>query len=128
MELAWANAHVTARGLARVYAALAHGGSIGEVRLLSSEAIDAVRRRRSWGIDRVLHKPMGFSLGFVKEEPHLFSPNPESFGHPGAGGALGWADPTRHVAIGYVMNRMSWRLRSPRALALCHAIYASLRA
>ena len=80
----------------------------------------------SWGLDRVLHKQMGFSLGFLKDEPHLFSPNRESFGHPGAGGALGWADPVRRVSIGYVMNRMSWRLRSPRAVALAQAVHRSL--
>jgi len=126
MELPWANAVATASGLARVYAAMAHGGQIDDVRLVSPEALDEVKRRRSWAMDRVLHKQMGFSLGFLKDEPHLFSPNRESFGHPGAGGALGWADPVRNVSIGYVMNRMSWRLRSPRAVALAQAVNRSL--
>jgi hypothetical protein len=40
------------------------------------------------------------------------------------GGALGWCDPVREIALGYVMNRMDWRVRSPRAVALCHALYA----
>jgi CubicO group peptidase (beta-lactamase class C family) len=69
---------------------------------------------------------MGFSLGFVKEESHLFSPYSEAFGHPGAGGCVGFADPPRKLAFGYVMNRMDWRLRSPRCLALCHAVYRCL--
>jgi len=123
MELPWANGIVSARGLARVYAALAHGGSLDGVRLVSPEIVSEVMRRQSWGMDRVLRKTMGFSLGFVKEEPHLFSPYREAFGHPGMGGSLGLADPPRHLAIGYVCNHMSWKLRSPRALALAHAIY-----
>ena len=54
----------------------------------------------------------------------MFSPNLASFGHPGMGGALGWCDPVAEVTIGYVMNRLDWRVRSPRALALCRALYA----
>ena len=42
----------------------------------------------------------------------------------GAGGALVWADPVAKVAIGYAMNKMDHMIRSPRALALCHAVYA----
>ncbi len=126
MEMPWANGIGNARGLARVYAALAHGGSIDGVRLVSREILREVEARQSWGFDRVLCKPMGFSLGFVKEEPHLFSPTLESFGHPGLGGSLGWADGKRNLSIGYVMNQMTWKLRSPKALALCHAVYASL--
>ena len=53
----------------------------------------------------------------------IFSPASETFGHPGMGGALGFADPTRELAFGYVLNRMDYRLRSPRSLALCHALY-----
>jgi CubicO group peptidase (beta-lactamase class C family) len=41
------------------------------------------------------------------------------------GGALGWCDPVKKLAIGYVMNRLDWRVRSPRAMALCRALYDS---
>ena len=71
-------------------------------------------------------KPLGFSQGFIKEEGHLFSRNASAFGHPGAGGILGWCDPDAGLAIGYVMNRMDHRIRSPRAIALCRAIYDCL--
>ncbi len=68
-------------------------------------------------------KPLGWSQGFLKEQRHLFSPNPESFGHAGMGGSLGWADPVANVALGYVMNKMDWRVRSPRILRLCRTLY-----
>ncbi len=123
MELAWANAIGSARGLATVYGALARGGAP----LLERGALRPVYERRSWTErDRVVHKPLGFSLGFQKEQRVLFSPNDRSFGHPGAGGALGWCDPDHQVGWGYLMNRMDFRLRSPRAIALSHAVYACL--
>jgi CubicO group peptidase (beta-lactamase class C family) len=120
MALPWMSAVGSARGLATVYDALSRPGFVSEP--VRAEAM----RRSSWGWDRVLQKPMGFSVGFVKDELTLYSPTPETFGHPGAGGALGFADPVRRIGFGYVMNRMDFRLRSPRALALARAVYSSL--
>ena len=74
----------------------------------------------------VFRDGLGFSQGFLKEAPHVFSPGEEAFGHSGMGGALGLADPGRNLALGYVMNRMDIRVRSPRCLALCHALYGCI--
>lgn len=127
LELPWGNGIGNARGLCRIYAALAAGGSIDGIELVRRAAIDPVRPRQSWAErDRVLCKPVGWSQGFLKEETRLFSPNPKSFGHAGAGGALGWCDPDASLAIGYAMNKMDHRIRSPRAVRLCRAIYACL--
>lgn len=126
-ELLFASGVGSARGLARFYAPLANGGSVDGFRLVSAAAIDRVKPRQTWSErDRVMQKPLGFSQGFIKEGGEVFSPNPEAFGHPGAGGSLGWADPVAGVSIGYVMNQMDWRIRSPRALELCHALYRCL--
>ena len=62
------NAMTNARGLARLYSVLAAGGSLDGHRLVAPELVARVHPRRSWEWDRVLHKQMGFSLGFVKEE------------------------------------------------------------
>jgi CubicO group peptidase (beta-lactamase class C family) len=35
-----------------------------------------------------------------------FSPNPNAFGHPGAGGSIGMADPDAKLGFGYTMNQM----------------------
>ncbi len=72
----------------------------------------------------MLRKPLGWSQGFLEEESGMFSPNTSSFGHPGAGDALGWCDPEMRLAIGYVTSKMDHRVRSRRALA--HAAYACL--
>jgi CubicO group peptidase (beta-lactamase class C family) len=122
--LAWASATASAHGLARAYLPFAAGGSAAGRSFFPAASLEPLQRRQSWSTcDLVLQKPLGWSQGFVKEELHLFSPVRESFGHPGMGGALGWCDPVNQLCIGYVPNRMDWRLRSPRAVALCRALY-----
>ncbi len=91
---------------------------------VGAKGIETRHRRQGWAeCDRGVQKPQGWSQGFLKEQRKYFSPNPESFGHAGLGGALGWCDPVEGVAFGYVLNQLDWRVRSGRAVALCHALY-----
>jgi CubicO group peptidase (beta-lactamase class C family) len=54
-------------------------------------------------------------------------PNDAAFGHVGAGGSLGMADPSAGVAIGYAMNRMGpGLLLNDRGQSLVDAVYESL--
>lgn len=123
--LAWASATGSAQGIARAYQPFACEGAFEGVQLLRPETVAALHGRQGWSErDRVLQKPIGWSGGFVKENAAVFCPNLSSFGHPGMGGALGWADPATGVSVGYVPNRMDWRVRSRRALELMHALYA----
>ncbi len=123
-ELAWASATASADGIARAYLPFASGGRAGDRQLFAPETLAPLYAPQSWSPrDAVLHKALGWSQGFLKEERHLFSPHPESFGHPGIGGALGWCDPVAELSIGYVMNKLDWRIRSPRILELCRALY-----
>jgi CubicO group peptidase (beta-lactamase class C family) len=126
LELPWANGIASARGLERIYAVLACGGELDGKRLLSQQTLAAVYPCRSWDYDQVLRKELGFSYGFLKEGRGVFSPNAETFGHAGLGGSMGMADPVTSMAFAYVMNRMDHRLRSPRCLALCVAVYQCL--
>jgi len=123
--LAWASATGTADGIARAYLPFALGGEVNGRRYLKASTLAPIYERQGWSTrDDVLKKPLGWSQGFLKEETHLFSPTRESFGHPGIGGSLGWCDPVKQVTIGYVLNGLDGHVRSPRALALCHALYA----
>jgi CubicO group peptidase (beta-lactamase class C family) len=122
--LAWASATASADGLARAYLPFAGDGSVEGRRYFGAESLEPLHRRQGWSeCDRVLQKPQGWSQGFLKEQRKYFSPNPESFGHAGLGGALGWCDPVEGVAFGYVLNQLDWRVRSGRAVALCNALY-----
>ncbi|MFT4625171.1 MAG: CubicO group peptidase (beta-lactamase class C family) [Myxococcota bacterium] len=125
LELPWMGAVASAAALAKAYAGLI--GEVDGVRLVRPEALRPLRYRQSWSTrDRVLQKPMGWSQGFLKDRRHLFSPNAASFGHAGAGGAVGWADAEAELAFAYVPNRMDWQIRSPRSVHLAHSVYACL--
>jgi CubicO group peptidase (beta-lactamase class C family) len=128
-ELAAANGHTTAFALARIYATLACGGELDGVRLLGREAIENARIVQSDGPDQVLPMATRFGLGFmIPPDQEPLGPNPRVFGHGGAGGSLGLADPEAKIGFGYVMNLMHtgpW-LVDPRPRALLSALYASL--
>ncbi|MEU1341047.1 serine hydrolase domain-containing protein [Streptomyces sp. NPDC005827] len=97
----------SARGLARLYASL-----ISEVdgmpRLLSSETVATVSQLHSVGLDMVLCLPTRFGIVFQKPDPtRMLCGSHQSFGHDGAGGAIGIADPWHSLGWGYVPRRMS---------------------
>jgi CubicO group peptidase (beta-lactamase class C family) len=126
-EIPSTNGHGTARGVARVYTALAAGGTVDGVRVVGSDALAAAVTEQVYGVDRILKRPMRFGLGFQLTQPERpLGPNPRAFGHFGAGGSLGFCDPDSGVAFGYVMNQMGPRWQNPRSRALIDAVYASI--
>jgi CubicO group peptidase (beta-lactamase class C family) len=128
-ELPAANGHTNAWSLARIYAALALGGEIDGVRILGADQIEQARTEHSRGRDRVLPLHTRLGLGFfLPTEQEPLGPNPNAFGHGGAGGSYGHADPEHRLSFGYVMNLMHqglW-LVDPRPRALLAAAYESL--
>ncbi len=121
------NGHATARAVARIYSALACGGVVDGIRVLQPETIATATAEVSCGPDVVLGRPSRFGLGFQLTQPERpLGPNPHSFGHFGAGGALGFADPDARLAFAYTMNRAGPRFQSPCTRALVDAAYASL--
>ncbi len=127
-ELPAANGHTNARALARIYGALANGGQIDGFRALSRESIARCHDEQSCGPDAVLFISTRMSLGFMMSQPGAsLGPNPRAFGHPGAGGSLGFADPDAGIGFGYAMNQMgSSILIDTRAATLIDSVYGSL--
>ncbi|MEU3791843.1 serine hydrolase domain-containing protein [Streptomyces fructofermentans] len=120
------NGIATADGLARSYAALI-GGAGGRPPLFAPDTLAAARAEESAGPDRVLVVGTRFGLGFMLHGPSSPFLAPGSFGHPGRGGSLGFADPESGVAFGYVTNGFrSTVTADPRAQALVRAVRASL--
>ena len=75
----------------------------------------------------LLDMDIQFGLGFMLRSSLITIGGDGSFGHFGAGGSGGWADPAAELAFGYVMNRMDMGLAGDaRAGALIDACYASL--
>ena len=138
-EIGAANGVTNARGLAGMYAPLANGGAtlvdaktlarMGEVSMATHD-------------DATLRIPTRFALGFMKSMDNrkrsmgaqLFGEDVDSvilaspaFGHVGAGGSLGFADPAAGLSFGYTMNRMGpGLLMNARGQALVDAAYLSL--
>ncbi len=125
-EMPSSNGHADARSLSRMYAACI--GEIGGTRLLAPETVAAATVPRSTGKDLVIGQPLHFGLGFSLPPSIGVEPGPRSFGHSGAGGSLGFADPDRGLAFGYVMNQMQLSVTEPdpRAQGLVAATYSSL--
>jgi CubicO group peptidase (beta-lactamase class C family) len=116
------NGHGTAKGVARIYSAL-----LEPDRLLSASLLAEATSAQSEGYCPVLGEETTFGLGFKPTSSRRpFGPNPRSFGHFGTGGAVGFADPDRGVAFGYVMNHVIPRWQSTRNRALIGAVYRSL--
>lgn len=120
------NGIATADGLARVYAALI-GEVDGGTRLFTPDTVELARGERSAGPDRVLVVPTRFGLGPMLHGTASPLLSPGSFGHPGRGGALGFADPESGIAFGYVTNGFRSSVTAdPRAQALVRAVRTAL--
>lgn len=102
-EIPAANGVATARGLARMYGAIANGGSIGGTQFLSAELVAGLTGRRSLRPDGSILMPMAFHLGYHALPLGGLLPG---FGHVGLGGSLGWADPATGLSFGFVHNRL----------------------
>jgi CubicO group peptidase (beta-lactamase class C family) len=129
LEVPAAGAVSTAGDIARAYAAFSgRRGDLG----LAPATLDELARfpappRLGWH-DEVLKVDTAFSLGFARPlGAFRFGSSERSFGHPGAGGSFGFADPDRDVAFAYVMNRLGFYLNDdPREKALRDALYRCL--
>ena len=125
-EIPSSNGHASARGLARLYTVLALGGEVDGLRLLSEPAVELAGREQVHAKDVIIGMPVRRTLGYMLPDGGPADPRPlTAFGHPGMGGSLGFADPARRLAVGYVMNRMIFG-PDLRAAELSRSIYACL--
>ena len=126
-EIPAANGHTNARAAARMYAALALGGELDGVRVVSAGAIDRAIVERSDGVEATLNVEMRFGLGFQLNRSPVFGPNPRAFGHAGYGGSLGFADPDARLGFGYTPNQYLAGLGDdPRRSTVLRALYDAL--
>ncbi|MFF3331552.1 serine hydrolase domain-containing protein [Streptomyces sp. NPDC002888] len=120
------NGIATAEGLARFYASLI-GEVDGGVRLFTPPTMELARGEQSAGPDRVLVIGTRFGLGYMLHGSASPLLSVGSFGHPGRGGALGFADPDSGIAFGYVTNGFRKSVTAdPRAQALVRALRTAL--
>lgn len=127
-ELPASGGIATARALARFYAALSDDVDGGGRRLFVPATLTAARTVESDGPDQVLVVNTRFGLGYMLHGPASPLLGPGSFGHPGRGGSLAFADPAAGIGFGYVTNGMQKNVTAdPRAQALVRAVKDCLR-
>ena len=119
-----ANGHGNARSLAGLYTGLLQG------RLLDEAVLREMTHEHSAGEDRTLLASTRFGLGCWLDQPDVanatFAMGPRAFGHPGAGGCIGFADPERELGFGFVTNTRAYVLMDPRAQSLARCVAACL--
>ncbi|MCT2589815.1 beta-lactamase family protein [Streptomyces sp. N2-109] len=123
-ELPASNGIGTAHSLARMYAALIN--EVDGARLLTPGTLASATKEQAAGPDQVVVAPSRFSSGYMlptKGNPMI---GPNSFGHTGRGGSLGFADPEHGIAFGYAMNHIIGGPDDVRATALVDAVRSSL--
>lgn len=122
------NGHANPRAMARIFGALACGGTVDGVHVLAPEVIEQANTMQADGEDTILGRPNRFGLGFQMTIPGVraIGLGPHTFGHYGNGAVLGFADPEAGIGFGYTCNRAGRSWRDPRNIALVEAVYASL--
>ena len=126
-DIGAANGHGNARSVARIQSAVALGGEVEGIRLLSPKTINRIFEVQSHTVDLVLGIPLKIGVGYGLPWPEVLPFVPEGrvcFG-AGAGGSLVIADAERRMTIAYVMNKMApdVMIVGPIAAALVERVY-----
>jgi CubicO group peptidase (beta-lactamase class C family) len=128
LEVPSGNGVGTARAIAHAYSVFATGGRELGLRQETLDLLAAPAIPPALGFhDECLKADVQFSLGFMKPSPVWPFGSAASFGSPGAGGSLGFADPSAGVGYAYVTSKMGTVLTGdPRDVALRDALYSAI--
>jgi CubicO group peptidase (beta-lactamase class C family) len=109
----------TADALARFYALLAVPDPF-----FTPSTRSLMQSTLSQGLDLTLLEQTSFSAGFMTNANGVYGPSPSAFGHPGAGGSLGFADPDLGIGFAFIPSAMHpGALPGPRTRKLVQALY-----
>jgi len=131
-EIAAANGQASAQGIATIYDAAANDGAVAGVRVLKPSSIaHLVIEEVGLKKDLILDKPLRRGRGVILNTDGEYGPSASAFGHSGAGGSLGFADPANDIGFGYAMNQMqpgaaTGAEEASRASRLIAALYTAL--
>lgn len=119
----------TARAIAQAYSVFATDGRELQLRAetLAALAAPAIAPSQGFYDECLMGDGVQFSLGFMKCSPVWPFGSDASFGSPGSGGSMGFADPKAEIGYGYVTSQMGTALTGdPRDVALRNALYSIL--
>lgn len=137
-EIPSVNGCGNARSIARVHSALACGGTVDGVSILSSEGVERVFQSQSRGFDLFALANCVWGMGFVVNDFDVdakpathgapIGPNRRAFYGAGSGGSLALIDLDAQVSIAYVPNLLDGNreLEMQRGCAIAEAVYQCL--
>jgi len=127
-EIPSANGHGHARAIARLFGALACGGAIDDVRVMSERAIARMTTEQHYLKEILVGRHYHQASGVILNSPpwSYMGPSPRAYGHQGAGGAHGFADPDAAIGWSYAMNKFHQDGGGPLRKRLIDATYARL--
>ncbi|HEX4862447.1 MAG TPA: serine hydrolase, partial [Acidimicrobiales bacterium] len=127
-EIPAANGHGNARAVALIQAAVANGGEVAGVKLLSSAGCERIFDEQINGTDLVLGVPLRLGIGYGLTSPDTpTGPNPRTCYWGGWGGSVIVLDLDARVTFAYMMNRMENGLvGDTRGFEIGVAVYKSL--
>jgi CubicO group peptidase (beta-lactamase class C family) len=128
-DLGALNGHGNARSVARILSALALGGVVDGVRLLSPDTIALIFDEQSHGPDLVLGVPLRFGIGYALPETETvpYVPQGRACYWGGWGGSVIIVDLDTGTTISYMMNKMApGVIGSDRSEAYVRAILGCL--
>jgi CubicO group peptidase (beta-lactamase class C family) len=125
-DIGGANGHGNARSVARMLSAVARGGEVDGVRLLSPQTIELIFDEQVHGVDLVLGVPLRFGIGYGLPERDTIPwiPDGRICFWGGWGGSMIIMDLDRRMTISYMMNLMGpGIIGSDRSAQYTRAIY-----
>ena len=130
LEIPAGGAVGTARAIAQAYSVFATGGAELKLRPETLDQLAAPAVRPAYGFfDECMKGEVEFSLGFMKPNAAWPFGSPAAFGAPGAGGSIGFADPTTAVGYAYVTSQSGVSVTGdPREVALRDALHEAVAA
>lgn len=126
-EIPSVNGQGTARGVARIYGALANGGSIDGVEVIDMHTLAPFLEEQLPSPPPPVPQRLRMAVGFMLNSPphRATGPNLEAFGHSGAGGSQGFCDPVAKIGFCYTTNLMQNGTETGiRAESLVASVYA----
>ncbi len=125
---------IGATGTAAAWRAFTARSPRGES-LVSRASVERFRAEQVCGPDAVMRTPSRWAVGYTRESPPLVpglprqhGPNDGAFGHMGAGGQVGFADPVTGVGVGFVRNHLENQALPLMGASLVATLYECLPA
>lgn len=128
VEIPSGNGHGNARSIARIGSAIAMGGEVDGVRLLSRETLDQALEEQSYVTDLVIGEPLRIGLGMGIPSKEFPCPNPNTLHWGGRGGSFCIMDLDAGICCAYAMNRLmgEYRRGDPRNASIQNALFSAM--